>query len=258
MNRSKGNPLLLVLLVPLILAALCALGLLSSSGSFMAPMAHQTQMAGYGYGEGAGIPPGGGSCANIGVYEPLNPFVGWPVDFHPNNWNTITSWYCDPTYFPGFTHWGLDFGRLDWSAGNAIDGIPAWNTAERARVVQAVFCSPNPCWNYGMGNFVQLEALRPEEQCLPVPDREPECIIVWIPTGWKATYMHLQDLSVAKDDEIERWTVIGHVDNTGNSSGPHLHYQINDPDGKPIDPAPAVSKSTYSDALRALWKGLRP
>jgi murein DD-endopeptidase MepM/ murein hydrolase activator NlpD len=59
-------------------------------------------------------------------------------------------------------------------------------------------------------------------------------------SGWKATYMHLFDINVQYGMLIERGAVIGWIDNTGNSTGPHLHYQINGPGVGAIDPAPAM------------------
>ena len=63
----------------------------------------------------------------------------------------------------------------------------------------------------------------------------------WKASGWKAVYMHLMDVSVEKGDWVFHGDVLGHVDSTGNSTGPHLHYQINAPSELgvgAIDPAP--------------------
>jgi murein DD-endopeptidase MepM/ murein hydrolase activator NlpD len=249
----------LALLFPLLCLCLVALALMQNANGDFPLLARGTPHPEYGTGPGGGIPPGGGSCDNIGQENPKNPFGGWPAAFWPGNWNIISSWYCDPNYFKGYTHWGIDLARLDWSRDptHAIDGAPALVTAERVIVRQAIGCPPaNPCWNFGMGNFVQVEALEPHEECIPVPDKDPVCEIIWVPSGWKATYMHLLDVSVQVSETLERWGVLGHIDNSGNSTGPHLHYQINDPDGKPIDPAPSMANS-YTDELRTIWKEKR-
>jgi murein DD-endopeptidase MepM/ murein hydrolase activator NlpD len=39
-------------------------------------------------------------------------------------------------------------------------------------------------------------------------------------------YGHLSDISVQPGQQIERGTVIGRVGSTGNSTGPHLHFEI--------------------------------
>lgn len=39
-------------------------------------------------------------------------------------------------------------------------------------------------------------------------------------------YLHLSQLNVTKWDQVAEWTVIGKTGNTGNSTGEHLHFQI--------------------------------
>ena len=63
-------------------------------------------------------------------------------------------------------------------------------------------------------------------------------------TGWKATYMHLLDITVQAGQIVHAGDVIGHINNSGNSTGDHLHYQINGPEGA-IDPAPTFMCPGY-------------
>lgn len=257
----KNGPILL-LLIPLLCLAIFALALIQNSNSMLPLLAEATPHCEtcFNYGPGGGIPPGGGSCSNIGHYDQENPFSGWPVAFWPGNWNIVTAWYCDPQYFldSHTNHWGIDLGRLDWSAdpSHAIEGSAALVTTEHGIVRQAVYCNP-ACWNFGMGNFVQVEALKPEPQCIADPlTHTPNCGVIWVPSGWIATYMHLHDIQVEKGDAVSRNHILGHVDNTGNSTGPHLHYQINDPSNHPVDPAPTMD-GEYTNELRTKWKGMR-
>lgn len=39
-------------------------------------------------------------------------------------------------------------------------------------------------------------------------------------------YLHLSQLNVTKWDQVSEWTVIGKTGDTGNSTGEHLHFQI--------------------------------
>lgn len=58
--------------------------------------------------------------------------------------------------------------------------------------------------------------------------------------NWQTLYAHLSEISVKKGDKL--WgnrLVIGESGNTGNSSGPHLHFEIRVGE-KCIDPKPLM------------------
>lgn len=55
--------------------------------------------------------------------------------------------------------------------------------------------------------------------------------------GFATVYGHLHDVAVKDGDLVERGAVIGHEGSTGNSTGPHLHFEIRK-DGKYLDPCP--------------------
>lgn len=44
--------------------------------------------------------------------------------------------------------------------------------------------------------------------------------------AYRTYYAHLSSIPVTVDDEVAAGTVIGLSGNTGNSTGPHLHYEI--------------------------------
>lgn len=53
--------------------------------------------------------------------------------------------------------------------------------------------------------------------------------------GRTTLYQHLQDYSVKKGDVVKQGQVIAHVGSTGNSTGPHLHFEVQE-GGTYIDP----------------------
>jgi len=53
--------------------------------------------------------------------------------------------------------------------------------------------------------------------------------------GFITRYAHLARIAVKKGASVRKSETIGFVGNTGNSSGPHLHYEIMY-NGKPVDP----------------------
>ncbi|MFO8184463.1 MAG: M23 family metallopeptidase [Candidatus Aegiribacteria sp.] len=70
-------------------------------------------------------------------------------------------------------------------------------------------------------------------------DYNGNCVEVSIGAGYKEVFLHLESIAsgVVEGVVLERGDVIGFVGNTGiTSTAPHVHYQINDERGNPIDP----------------------
>lgn len=63
------------------------------------------------------------------------------------------------------------------------------------------------------------------------------CVFLKHPDGNMTLYEHmLSPLSVALGQKVEQGQVLGYSGSTGNSTGPHLHFEAQDKDGKPFDP----------------------
>ncbi len=252
MKRLKYLPLILILL-----SFMCCL-ILSLSDINLGDVHQIAEYGSHGI-SGGDPPPGGGHCSNVGVDFADNPFHGWPVNYRKGNWSTISSWFCDPNYFVGYTHWGIDIARLTFD--ESIYGVEAIVTAEDVLVVRA---TQNGRYNGGMGNNVQVEALTCElikcnaedqqdckEWCLLHPG---SCEEICTGTGWFAYYFHLKDVVVETGDQLEYGDIVGHVDSTGESTGDHLHYQLQGPEIGAFDPAPSMADD-YDDSLRGTWQG---
>lgn len=54
--------------------------------------------------------------------------------------------------------------------------------------------------------------------------------------GWTVTFMHMDSLAVSNGQQIGKGDFVGCSGNTGNSTGPHLHLQVEDPGGNTVNP----------------------
>ncbi|MCK5036562.1 MAG: M23 family metallopeptidase, partial [Candidatus Sabulitectum sp.] len=54
--------------------------------------------------------------------------------------------------------------------------------------------------------------------------------------GYSEIFLHMETLSVAPGVVVQPGDLVGTIGNTGISTAPHLHYQINGPDDYAIDP----------------------
>lgn len=61
------------------------------------------------------------------------------------------------------------------------------------------------------------------------------CIVIEHGYGFVSRYAHLSGFKIKEGDEVKKGDLIGLVGSTGRSTGPHLHYEIEN-DGEKIDP----------------------
>lgn len=69
--------------------------------------------------------------------------------------------------------------------------------------------------------------------------------------GNKYTFAHMNNRDVKPGDSIKAGDQLGNTGNTGKSTGPHLHYEVTDANGKKIDPQ-STDPSTgrpYTDSV---------
>lgn len=57
-------------------------------------------------------------------------------------------------------------------------------------------------------------------------DNKGNYIVIEHSDGYSTKYMHLKDRSVVQGEKVKAGDRIGHVGNTGKSTGPHLHFEI--------------------------------
>jgi murein DD-endopeptidase MepM/ murein hydrolase activator NlpD len=63
--------------------------------------------------------------------------------------------------------------------------------------------------------------------------------------GWVTRYAHLSRRLVVEGERVERGEIIGHLGNTGRSSGAHLHYEL-EHHGRILDPLRALGSLAWS------------
>ena len=114
----------------------------------------------------------------------------WPV---PGS-TRMTAGY--PAYSNGERHMGIDIVRTDVTT----KGSP-FRAAQGGEVIIA-YNDGN--WNYGFGNY---------------------CVIDH-GDGTQTLYAHAQRLTVSKGDVVQKGETIGYIGDTGNTTGPHLHFEV--------------------------------
>ena len=74
------------------------------------------------------------------------------------------------------------------------------------------------------------------------------CVDVLMPDGIKLRYAHLSAIHVTEGQTIEAGTLVGDVGSTGDSTGPHLHFEVRkgatkETDGTPVNPVDYIDTS---------------
>lgn len=68
-------------------------------------------------------------------------------------------------------------------------------------------------------------------------------IVIRHPDGWLTKYGHLSKILIHVGQKVERGrTLIGKVGSTGLSTGPHLHFEVRNKDGKAVNPGAKIGR----------------
>lgn len=122
-------------------------------------------------------------------------------------------WYPYPTTTPNVTYY---YGGIDYAVYNA----PCKNAANG--VVSKVENN-----NVGYGKCVRIDH----------------------GNGYVTIYAHLSQINVVAGQIVQAGDIIGITGNTGNSTGPHLHFEVR-LNGSPIDPQPLIDEHESEDDVK--------
>jgi murein DD-endopeptidase MepM/ murein hydrolase activator NlpD len=104
-------------------------------------------------------------------------------------WPTASRLITGYDYSPKTNHWGLDI--------DGEPGVAVWSVDNGVVVYSG--------WSYnGYGNLVVIDH----------------------GNGWQSLYAHLSDIYVSCGESVFQATNLGAIGNTGNSGGPHLHFEL--------------------------------
>ena len=56
--------------------------------------------------------------------------------------------------------------------------------------------------------------------------------------GTVTSYSHMSEFDVSVGDSVQAGTMVGRIGMTGNTTGPHVHFEVLPDGGAPIDPEP--------------------
>lgn len=66
-------------------------------------------------------------------------------------------------------------------------------------------------------------------------------VVVDHPDGRQTRYAHLESIAVEAGQTVGRGQTLGQVGSTGLSTGPHLHFELRDAQGRATDPLPMLA-----------------
>ena len=125
----------------------------------------------------------------------------WPVAGK----TTMTAGY--PAYSNGSAHWGIDICVVGATGGTRDENGRSYSLGKPFRAAQGgevIIAANDDNWNYGFGNY---------------------CVIDH-GDGTQTLYAHAQTLYVKKGDIVQKGENIGAIGETGNVTGPHLHFEV--------------------------------
>lgn len=181
-----------------------------------------------------------------------HPLFRWPLE--------VTTEFrgFEPYYITNYVDQDATAGIQDWNCGtrtydghNGIDiaiGPYSWNIMDEA-VVNVVAAAPGWIRRRDDGNY--------DRRCAK-NDLPANRITIEHADGSESWYLHLKNGSLTAKPEgawVAEGEYLGKVGSSGNSTGPHLHFEVYDKDGNLIDPFKGSCNSKNTDSW---WQEQKP
>lgn len=107
-----------------------------------------------------------------------------------------------------------------------------------------------------------IEAMRDGIPINTFPARSPygNHVVILHPNGYRTIYGHLYPgtITVQVGDRVEAGQLLGLSDNTGKSTGPHLHFEVRNPSGRRVNPYGDPADYEGGCGPGALWATCPP
>lgn len=161
------------------------------------------------------------------------------VDHNSKFPSVLTDYNCGRRTYDtnsGYNHAGIDF--FTWPFG--------WNKMDNSEVA-VLAAAPGIILDVRDGNF---------DRSCSFNNNNWNAVYVRHSDGSVAWYGHLKNGSATTKsigEEVEEGEYLGIVGSSGNSTGPHLHFEVHDAGGNVVDPF----KGTCNQIESSLWKSQR-
>lgn len=161
------------------------------------------------------------------------------VDHNSKFPSVLTDYNCGRRTYDtnsGYNHAGIDF--FTWPFG--------WNKMDNSEVA-VLAAAPGVILDVVDGNF---------DRSCSFNNNSWNAVYVRHSDGSVAWYGHLKNSSATTKsigEEVEEGEYLGIVGSSGNSTGPHLHFEVHDASGNVVDPF----KGTCNQIESSLWQSQR-
>jgi hypothetical protein len=91
------------------------------------------------------------------------------------------------------------------------------------------------------------------EKVLHLKNNIGDGVLIKFEDGTTGIYGHMSKVSVTEGQQINAGDLIGLSGNSGNSTGPHLHFGLKDTNGEFVDPSPIIEQVAALSGDKPGW-----